>query len=616
MRGLRALGVTALRQLLQAAEVRLDRRGVQAVLRVLTLGAQDPLLLRVDVGHGGPRRAKQPLWRAAERRTIAALPAIAETEAEAASGSTPGGTGRVARNTAIFSIATGISRIGGVAREILTAAYFGTSGAFSAFTIAFQVPNLVANLFANAALSAAFVPVFTELLHTGRRKEAVRLASTLLWIMVIALGAITAFFILAAGVVMPLFTGAHFNTALDDLLVILSRILFPVVLLIGVTGLFTGILQSHDEFTIPAILPAVWNVVIIVLLVVLRPHFHGGYENGDELKAYAIAILAATFVQVLLAFAALRRIDFRLQLHIDWQDPRIRQIFTLMLPITIGLGIVNLDQLINSVFGTLVSPEAPRAIETAFRVYMLPQGLFSVAVATVLFPTLSRMAYDRNAAAMRRAVGIGMRQINLLLIPAAAFLIVLPTPIVRLLFERGNFGHESTHLVSLALFWFSFSLPFGGLNLLLTRTFFAVQRPWIPTRLAAINIVVDIIVSVALYKPLGISGLIIGTIAANVVMTGLQLQRLRRGLDGRVEGAQTLMITARILLASALLGVVSWAVWRGLDDALGTSLGAQLVSVGVAGLAGVLVYMRAVLAMRVPEAHQVMRLVRAQLGRA
>jgi putative peptidoglycan lipid II flippase len=217
---------------------------------------------------------------------------------------------------------------------------------------------------------------------------------------------------------------------------------------------------------------------------------------------------------------------------------------------------------------------------------------------------------------MRRAVGIGVRQINLLLIPAAAFLIVLAKPIVRLVFERGAFGPESTHLVSVALFWFAFSLPFGGVNLLLTRTFFAVQRPWIPTRLAALNIVVDVIVSVALYKPLGISGLIIGTVAANAVMTVLQLRRLRAGFNGRLEGAQTTMITARILVASALLAGVSWVVWKLLSSLLGGGLAAQVVSVGGAGAAGTFVYARAVLAMRIPEAHQVNRLIRAQLGRA
>ncbi len=548
--------------------------------------------------------------RAAERRTIAALSPNGESAAAAEPPASGGG--RVARNTAIFSIATGISRVAGLLREIVAASFFGTSRAASAFTIAFQIPNLVSNLFANAALSAAFVPVFTDLLQQGRKKEAFRLASTLFWIMLIVLGAVTAFFILAAGLIMPLFIGTTFTGAQEALTAGLSQVLFPVVLILGLNGLLVGVLQSYDHFSIPAISPAVWNVVILVLLVVLRPHFHG----EDQLYAYAIAILAATFVQLLMAVGALGRIDFRLQFSIDWRDERIKQVFTLMLPVTIGLGIVNLDQLINSVFGTLVNGEAPRAIDNAFRVYMLPQGLFSVAVATVLFPTLSRMAANRDSAGMRRAVGIGMRQINLLLIPAAAFMIVLATPIVRLLFQRGHFGPHSTHLVSIALFWFAFSLPFGGLNLLLTRTFFAVQRPWIPTRLAAMNIVVDIIVSVALYKPLGIAGLIIGTVIANAVMTALQMQRLRIGFNGRLEGAQTAMITARIAVASALLAGVSWVVWRLLDGVLGVSLPAQIVSVTGAAAAGLFVYARAVLAMRIPEAHQVSRLIRAQLGRA
>jgi putative peptidoglycan lipid II flippase len=531
-------------------------------------------------------------------------------------GSGSGGGGeRVARNTAIFSIATGISRVVGLAREVVAASFFGTGGPASAFTIAFQIPNLVSNLFANAALSAAFVPVFTDLLQQGRKREAFRLASTLFWIMLIVLGAITAVFVLAAGVIMPLFTGPTFNGALDSLTVGLSQVLFPVVLLIGLIGLLVGILQSYEHFTIPAIAPAVWNVVIIVLLVVLRPHFQGGYKDGDQLYAYAIAILVATFVQALMVFGALRRIDFRLQFAIDWHDPRIRQVFTLMLPVTIGLGIVNLDQLINSVFGTLVSEEAPRAIDYAFRIYMLPQGLFSVAVATVLFPTLSRMAARHDVTDMRRTIGVGMRQINLLLIPSAVFMLVLTTPIVRLVFERGHFDAKSTALVSEALFWFAISLPFGGLNLLLTRVFFSVQRPWIPTRLAALNIIVDIVVSIGLYKPLGIAGLIIGTVAANAVMTALQYHRLRIGFNGRLEGAQTIMITSRILVASVLLGAVSWVVWTLLHRLFGGSLQAQIVSVGGAAAAGMAVYARAVLAMRIPEAHQVSRLIRTQLGR-
>jgi putative peptidoglycan lipid II flippase len=387
-------------------------------------------------------------------------------------------------------------------------------------------------------------------------------------------------------------------------------VLFPVVLLLGLTGLLVGILQSYDEFSIPAIAPAVWNLVILALLVGLHSSFH------EPIYAYAVAWLVATAVQMLMVASALRRIDFRLSFQIDWRDPRVRQVFVLMLPVTIGLGIVNLDQLLNSTFGSLVSKQAPRAIDQAFRIYMLPQGVFSVAVATVLFPTLSRQAARKAPGEMRRAIGNGMRQINLLLIPSAAIMIVLATPIGRLVFQHGHQTPGDTHRLSVALFWFAFSLPFGGLNLLLTRTFFALQRPWIPTKYAAMNMVVDVIVSLALYKPLGIGGLVIGTAVANAVMTGLQFRRLQIGFNRRLEGAQTLMITVRILVASALMAAVTRAIWAGLHALLGQSTLAGIISIGLACAAGGALYAKAVLTMRIPEARQIQALVLSRLGRA
>jgi putative peptidoglycan lipid II flippase len=509
---------------------------------------------------------------------------------------------RIAVNTAIFAIATALSRVAGLAREVVQAAFFATSAAASAFTLASQVPNLFSNLFSQAALSAAFVPVFTELLQHGRKREAFRVASTLFWVILVALGALTALWMGVAGFVVPLFTGAHIPNALTAGL---SRVLFPVVLLLSLTGLLVGILQSYDEFSIPAIAPAVWNLVILVLLIALKPRFHGAHA----VYAYAIAWLIATVVQFLMVGWAMRRVEFKITFSVDWRDPRVRQVLVLFLPVTISIGIVNLDIFLNAGFGSLVSSHAPSAINNAFRLYMLPQGIFSVAVATVLFPTLSRLAAARDPAGMRRTIGNGMRQINLLLIPSAALMLVLATPITRLVYQHGTFGPYSTHLVSIALFWFAFSLPFAGVNLLLTRAFFAVQRPWIPTKLAALNMLVDVIVSVALYKPLGIAGLVIGTAAANAVMTGLQIYRLRIGLNGRIEGGQTLMITVRIVLATAVMAALAWALWLGLDRALGRSLPAQIVAVGIALLAACALYAKIVLVMRIPEARQIEQLI-------
>jgi len=517
------------------------------------------------------------------------------------------GRRRLALNTAIFAAATALSRVAGLAREVVQASFFGTSKSISAFQLASQIPNLFSNLFSQAALGAAFVPIFTELLQAGRKREAFRLASSLFWLILFSLGALTLVYMGIAGVVMPLFTGSSIPAALATGL---SRVLFPVVLLLSLTGLFVAILQSYDEFSIPALAPAVWNVVIVVLLVILHGRFKS-HENS--VYAYAIAWLVATIVQFLMIAWALRRVEYSLSFALDWRDRRVHQVLILFLPVTLTVGIINLDIFINAGFGALVGPYAPAAINDAFRLYMLPQGIFSVAVATVLFPTLSRMANARNAGGMRRTLGNGIRQINLMLIPSAALMAALATPIVRLVYEHGSFGPLSTHYVSEALFWFAFSLPFAGVNLLLSRTFFALQRPWIPTKLAAINVVVDIIVSVALYKPLGIAGLVLGTVAANIVMTGLQLRRLRIGFNGRLELGQTTMITARICVAAALSTALGYFLWKGLEALLGVSLPAQIVSLGIGFAAAGVLYARLVLLMRVPEARQVQQLIMSRL---
>jgi putative peptidoglycan lipid II flippase len=513
---------------------------------------------------------------------------------------------RMAISTAIFAAATAVSRVAGMGREIVQASIFATSTEGSAFTIASQIPNLFSNLFSQAALSAAFVPIFTDLLAQGRREEARRLASDLLGMIIVIIGALTVLYIAVAGLIMPLFVGGHISASLAAGL---SRVLFPVVLMLSITGLFTGILQAYDQFTMPAIAPAVWNVVIIVLLVVLHTHF----QHGQQVYAYAIAWLVATAVQMLLVAWAMRKIDFRLGISFGWRDPRVRQVLVLFFPVTMSIGIINLDAFLNAELGTLVSGGAPIAINDAFRLYMLPQGVFAVAVTTVLFPSLARMANARDVQGLRVTIGQGIRQINLLLVPSAALMAVLATPIVRVVFQHGAFKTGSTELVAPALFWFAISLPFSSINLLLTRTFFALQRPWIPTKLAVVNIIVDLIVSFALYKPLGISGLLIGTLVANIVMTALQLRRLQIGFNGRLDLGHTLMITLRILVATAIATAIGWLVWRGLDDLLGRALIPELIALVVALGVAIAVYARIVLFMRVEEAHQVRRLVVGRL---
>jgi putative peptidoglycan lipid II flippase len=508
--------------------------------------------------------------------------------------------GRLGRSTAFFSVATAFSRVAGLVREIVAASYFGISGPMSAFTIAFQIPNLVRSLFADAAIQAAFVPVFTEELEKGNRREAFRLASTLIYLVTLLLGAVTAIFILAAPIFAPGFSGE-----ILDLTVTLSQILFPILIMLGATGMVVGVLNSYDRFAAFAVSPFFWNVAIIAVLVLLEPAF----EGNDRIYAYAIGVLVGTAIQLAIPAFDLRNTPFRPLLRIDWQMPDVRRVLLLMLPVTISLGLINFNLVINSFFGTLVSDQAPAAIDKAFRIYMLPQGIFSVAVATVVFPTLARFAARREYGDLRATMANGARQILLLLIPAAAAVLVLSVPITRLVYERGEFDAQQTDLVAQALFWFAFSLPFNGLFLLLTRTFFSLQQPWVPTSIAGVNLAVTALVALALYAPFGVGGIVVGTVVATVASVVAEAFLLRDQLGG-LELDRLLDTAIRVVLAAALLAGVAYLVWYGLDEALGRGTLAQLVSVGGGLLAGGAAYFGAVLALRVPEAAQIVRLVR------
>ncbi len=517
----------------------------------------------------------------------------------------PGHARRVARNTAFFSFATGLSRLLGLAREVVAAKYFGVTGAMSAFTIAFQVPNLVRALFADSALQGAFVPVFSELLEKGERKEAFRVASSLFFLITLVLAAVTALFILFAEPLMSVFApGFDDNPALKDLTVNLARLMFPIVILLALSGLVVGMLNSFEHFAVPALAPVAWNLVIIAALVGLVPVL----PEGDEIYAYAIGILAGTIVQFLLPLPWLRGRGGHLTFRIDLRDERVRRVLKLMLPVTLALGLINLSLLINSVFGTLVSPEAPAAIDKAFRIYQLPQGLFSIAIATILFPTMARFAARGARDDLRRTMGTGVRQICLLLIPSAVLMAVLAEPITRLVYERGAFGPEATELTSTAMVWWSISLPFQGVSLLFSRTFFSLQRPWATTALAGLNLVVNAAIAAALYGPFEIAGIVLGTVVGTVVMCVAQGWILRRELGG-IEGGRLLASGIRMLAAAALLAALSYLTWDGLDQLLGRSLAGQAVSVLSAIAVGSAVYAAAVWILRVPEARQIPRLL-------
>ncbi|MCC6223915.1 MAG: murein biosynthesis integral membrane protein MurJ [Thermoleophilia bacterium] len=492
---------------------------------------------------------------------------------------------RLARSTALFALATGGSRILGLVREIVVRRYFGVEGSINAFTVAFQVPNLIRMLVADAALSSAFVPVFSELLEKGQRARAWRVASSLFFLLLLALTALTALFVLVAPWVMRPF---GYEDDQHDLVVGLSRVLFPIVTLLGVSGVIVGVLNSYERFTVPALTPIFWNLAIIVALVVGVPRAD---TDSAKLYVYAGGVLAGTVIQVLLPVPWLARLDGSLRVALDWRDPAVRRVLALMLPVSLGLGLINFNLVVDTFFAArFLDPElAPSAIDAAFRIYMLPQGIFSVAIATVLFPSLSRLAARGDADGFLDTVSLGVRQIGFLLVPASAIGAALSVPIVRVLYERGAFGADETTVVGHALAAFLLGLTFNGMMLMLNRAFFSLQQPWVPTWVALGNLFVNAGLDLAFYR-LGIWGLPLATAVVNVVAATALFVILRRRL-GRLDARAIAASYARVLPAAAAAAGVAWGVYAGLDGPLGRALGAQVVAVGAAVGAATVAYL-------------------------
>jgi putative peptidoglycan lipid II flippase len=306
-------------------------------------------------------------------------------------------------------------------------------------------------------------------------------------------------------------------------------------------------------------------------------------------------------IQVLLPIPWLRGKDDRLRVVIDWRDPAVRQVLKLMLPVTLGLGLINVNAVVDVFFASrLIDPQlAPTAIDKAFRIYMLPQGMFSVAVATVLFPTLSRQAARADVDGFRSTIALGLRQIAFLLVPASIVSAVLAEPIVRLLYQRGAFTSHQTTVVAGALAAFSLGLTFNGTMLMLNRAFFSLQSNWIPTIVALANLGVNAGLDAAFYR-FGIWGIPLSTSVVNIAGTAALVVLLRRRL-GHFDLAGISSAFMRVLLAGALAGAAAFAVWKPIDSVAGHALGGQLASVVPAFVAAGLVYLAACRALKVRE---------------
>jgi putative peptidoglycan lipid II flippase len=517
-------------------------------------------------------------------------------------------TRSLARAAGLVSALTFLSRLLGLVREQVFAALLGAGLYADAFQAAFKVPNLLRDLFAEGALSAAFVPTYARALAEGRER-AFRLTSRLLTVLAAILGVlIVAGFVFAGPLVRLLAPGFETVPGKHETTVLLTRVMLPFLPLVSFAAVAMGMLNAHRRFGTPAFAPAVFNLVTIVWAAGL---WGAGFGAAQVALGWAVGTLAGGAAQFLVQVPALVREGWRFRPEWSPRDPDLLSVARLMAPATVGLAAVQVNIFVNTLFASF-EPGAVSWLQYAFRILYLPIGIFGVAVGTVVTTGLAHRAAAGDLDGMRQAVERALRLLAFLTVPATAGLVVLATPIVRLLFERGRFGAQDTAQTAAALMLFSVGLVAYTSVKVLAPAFYALGLPRVPLMASAAAVATNLALVVSLHGRLGFRAIAFGTALGSLVNAGLLMAAFRKrvGPLGR-DGLYAAVL--RVALASAGMGAVTWGAAHLLEGLVGTrGLTAQAVTALGPIALGLAVYSALAWGLRVPELRDVVGAVRSR----
>jgi putative peptidoglycan lipid II flippase len=530
---------------------------------------------------------------AAESAALPGAPALSP-----APGAPPSGRSMM-RAAGIISAFTLLSRVLGLVREQVFAFLLGAGFYADAFNTAFRIPNLLRDLFAEGALSAAFVPTYARALAEGGKPRAHQLASRLLTLLAVVLGALVVIgFVFAWPLVRALAPG--FEKVPDKLAttVTLTRLMLPFLPVVSFAAVTMGMLNAEERYTMPAVAPAMFNLVTIGWAAML---WALGFGPAQVAMGWAVGTLLGGVAQFLIQVPPLWKEGWRF--HFDWAptDPGIRSIASLMGPATVGLAAVQVNIFVSTMFAS-DEPGAVSWLQYAFRILYLPIGVFGVAVGTIATTGLARRAAAGDMDGLRDTLFRAISLVAFLTVPATVGLAVLGQPIVRLLFERGRFHALDTEHTATALALYSIGLvAYTGVKVL-APAFYALGTPRVPLLASASAVLTNLVVIATLHRTMGYRAIALGTALGSL----LNIFVLAGVFQRRVGGLLTRRLAWRLLRMGIAAGAMAPACWfsaRALEAHFGTNgLIAQLLTgLGPVAIGG-LVYAGASRALRLAEA--------------
>ena len=466
---------------------------------------------------------------------------------------------KVARAAGVVGAATLLSRVMGYVRDMVMSWAFGTSAAADAFYVAYRIPNLLRELLAEGSMSAAFIPVFTETLTKGTKEEARHLANAVFARLLVILVIVTGIgIIFAPYIVKAIAWGWKIENQREKFLMAstLTQMMFPYLLFIGLAALAMGMLNSLRSFLYPALSPVMLNVMTIGSVVLLAPRM------PEPIMGAAIGVVLGGMCQFLIQLPGLRKQGMMLKPQFSPSHPGVRKIGKLAVPVLLSSSVTQLNIFISTILASFLATGSITFLFYGMRFIHFPLGIFGVAIATAVLPTLSAQAAKQEMEDFRDTLSLGLRLVFFIMFPAMAGLIMLRVPIVNLLLEHGEFNRMSTIGTASALLYYAVGLwAFAGVRVL-SQAFYSLQDTKTPVRIAMLALAANIVLSVVLIQtPLQHGGLALANSLAAALNITLLTKRLRKKI-GRMDGRRIFASLLKIVPASIVMGAIGWLISR------------------------------------------------------
>ncbi len=510
----------------------------------------------------------------------------------------------ISRGVRSFTIGTAVSRVMGLAREMVFAHLFGVGLATDAFNVAFRIPNLLRDLFAETALSAAFVPVLTGEKAKGKEAEN-RLASNIFNVLFVVAGVVSLVGLFAAPYLAKAIAfGFGRVPGKIDLTAQLTAVLFPFLLFVSLAAWAMSYLNTEKSFFVPSVAPAIFNLFSILFPVLT----YGWYvAHGKEpIFGMAVGVLIGGLMQFLVQTPLLRRKGFRWLPVLSFRDPEFRRVMALFIPVAIGLAGTRINVLVNTILVTPLAQGSVSWLNYAFRIMHLPLGLFGIAVGTVALPSLSKLVLENDVASVKSTLSDSLKMVLFLTVPTSALIAGLAIPVTRAIYERGHFTAADTVATAAALVLYVVGIPFMSALRNVAAVFYAYKDAKTPMYASFASIGLNLVLNISLMWVVGYLAFPLSTSLAAVLNVAILYALLPRKV-GAMEFGPVAAYAAKLAVASAAGGGAAWLGYRLVAGGLGISFPATIGGIVAAGLTGLAVFFAVSLTLGLTETRDYLR---------